>query len=405
MNDDQRLHRSLVGRGGVRDQLNTPVLVIDREALDRNIARMAACARAHNVALRPHAKTHKSVEIAQRQLAAGAIGLCCAKLGEAEALVDQLPETWSLGEESVIASAGSNVRWINGRPASVLITSPVVSAPAIRRLVELHRRAELLVIIDHPDNASALAAALEKTDEPLAVLVDIDPGIRRTGVASPEAALALARQVRGLGQLVLRGIQMYCGMQQHIAKFADRQTAIRDRTSYLQSVIRLLADNQITPEIVTGSGTGSHRIDAELGLFTEWQVGSYVFMDRQYADCDLTGDGTAAFEYALFVEAQVVSCNHRGMATIDAGFKALATDGGAPVIVEGAPAGAMYVFMGDEHGAVIDPTTSHTWRIGDRVRLAVPHCDPTVNLYDNYHVVAGDTLEAIWPVTARGRSR
>jgi 3-hydroxy-D-aspartate aldolase len=381
MTDDLRLHGSLVGTPA-RGRLNTPALVVDRDALDRNIARMADHARTRGVALRPHAKTHKSVDIARRQVAAGAIGVCCAKLGEAEAL------------------AGGGI-------GGILLTSPVVSEPAIRRLVELHRRTgDLMVVIDHPDNAAALAAALDATDRPLGVLVDIDPGIRRTGVASAAAALELFRCVGRLDRLAYRGVQMYCGVQQHIASFHDREVAIRDRTAYLETVLALLSQNQAAPAIITGSGTGTFRIDGALGLYTEWQVGSYVFMDRQYAECDLTGDGAAApFEYALFVDARVISCNTPGMATIDAGFKALATDGGPPVILEGAPAGSTYRFMGDEHGAIIDPAGKHTWRLGDAVRLAVPHCDPTVNLYDSYHVFAGDTLDAIWPVSARGRSR
>jgi D-serine deaminase-like pyridoxal phosphate-dependent protein len=378
MTDDLRLHGALIGSSAVRDQLNTPVLIVDREALDRNIARMAAYARDRGVALRPHAKTHKSVELARRQIAAGAIGVCCAKLGEAEALAD-------------------------GGIASVLITSPVVAAPGIRRLVELARRLdELIVVVDHPDNAAALAAA---ADRPLDVLVDIDPGIHRTGVASAAAALELAARIRGLDRLRYRGVQMYCGREQHIASYAGREAAIRGRTDYLGSVVALLSSHGARPEIVTGAGTGSHRIDGALGVYTEWQVGSYVFMDRQYAECELAADGASPFEYALFVDARVVSCNAAGMATIDAGFKALATDGGEPVIVAGAPAGASYRFMGDEHGAIVDPAGRHAWRIGDLVRLAVPHCDPTVNLYDSYHVLAGDTLEAIWPVSARGRSR
>ena len=378
MTDDVRLHGSLIGRAAARDQLNTPVLVIDREALDRNIARMADHARARGAALRPHAKTHKSVDLARRQIAAGAIGVCCAKLGEAEALAE-------------------------GGIARLLITSPVVSAPAIRRLVELARRLdELIVVVDHPANASALAAA---ADRPLDVLIDIDPGIRRTGVASPAAAVALVDHVRGLGRLRYRGVQMYCGVQQHIADFQAREAAIRARMHDLESILGALSQHDARPEIVTGAGTGSHRIDGALGLYTEWQVGSYVFMDRQYAECDLTGDGEPLFEYALFVDTRVISCNTAGMATIDAGFKALATDGGAPAIVAGAPAGSVYRFMGDEHGAIVDPSSAHRWRLGELVRLAVPHCDPTVNLYDSYHVLAGDTLEAIWPVSARGRSR
>ena len=380
MTDDLRLHGSLIGRAA-RDQLNTPVLVIDREALDRNLARMAEKARAHGVALRPHAKTHKSVDLARRQIAAGAIGVCCAKLGEAEALAD-------------------------GGIASLLITSPVASPPAIRRLVELARRvAELIVVVDHPDNAAALAAAAAGNERPIDVLVDIDPGMRRTGVASAAAAVELARAIRAHDRLRYCGVQMYCGMQQHIASFAERDAVIRDRMQYLASVIALLAADGARPEIVTGAGTGTHRIDAAIGVLTEWQVGSYLFMDRQYTDCDLTGDGQSPFEYALFVDARVVSCNAPGMATIDAGFKAFATDGGVPVIVAGAPPGAAYRFMGDEHGAVVDPAGRHAWRLGDLVRLVVPHCDPTVNLYDSYHVFAGDTLEAIWPVSGRGRGR
>lgn len=379
MTDDLRLHGSLIGRAA-RDRLATPALVLDRDALDRNLARMAEFARGHGIALRPHAKTHKSVDIARRQIAAGAIGVCCAKLGEAEALAD-------------------------GGIRRLLITSPVVAEPAIRRLVELHRRCdELITVVDHPANAAALAAAAADAG-PLDVLIDIDPGIHRTGVASAAAALELAQRIRALPQLRYRGVQFYCGVQQHIARFAEREAAIRERMQYLRSVIGLLAEHQAAPAIVTGAGTGSHRIDAALGLYTEWQVGSYVFMDRQYAECELADGGAASFEYALFVETTVVSANHRGMATIDAGLKALATDGGPPAIVSGAPAGASYRFMGDEHGAIIDPAGAHVWQLGDRVRLAVPHCDPTVNLYDSYHVVSGDTLEAIWPVSARGRSR
>jgi 3-hydroxy-D-aspartate aldolase len=385
MTDDLRLHGSLIGRTA-RDRLATPALVIDRDALDRNIARMAQFAHAHGTALRPHAKTHKSADIARRQLAAGAIGVCCAKLGEAEAL-----------------AAGGITR--------LLITSPVVTEPAIRRLVELQQRCdELITVVDHPANAVALATAASApgasgTRRPLDVLVDIDPGIHRTGVASPAAALELAHRIRALPQLRDRGVQFYCGVEQHIAGFAEREAAIRERMQYLKSVIALLSEGRAARPIITGAGTGTHRIDAALGLYTEWQVGSYVFMDRQYAECELDGEGAALFEYALFVETTVVSANHRGMATVDAGFKALATDGGPPAIVSGAPTGASYRFMGDEHGAIVDPAGAHVWQLGDRVRLAVPHCDPTVNLYDSYHVLSGDTLEAIWPVTARGRSR
>lgn len=380
MSDDRRLHAHLIGQQGSRRSLNTPVLVLNRAALDRNIAAMAARAEAKNVALRPHAKTHKSLDIARRQIAAGAIGVCCAKVGEAEVMVE-------------------------GGIAGVHITSPVVSPPAIERLVALNAAAEgLMVVVDDPANVAALGHALADSAKPLTVIIDVDPGIRRTGVPSAEAAVALARAIADQPKLACRGVQFYCGMQQHIEDFAQRRAAIEERTAYLRTVIEALTEAGFAPDIVTGSGTGTHAVDLDLGVFTELQTGSYVFMDRQYLDCDLTGDGAAPFETALFVDARVVSAGGPGMATLDAGFKALATDGGPPRVASGAD-GATFIFMGDEHGAILGPAPDTRHAIGDAVTLIVPHCDPTVNLYDSYHVVEGDTLVDIWPVSARGRSR
>ena len=173
----------------------------------------------------------------------------------------------------------------------------------------------------------------------------------------------------------------------------------------LRAVIDALAAVGGRPRIVTGGGTGSHRIDATLGLFTELQVGSYVFMDAQYLACDLTGDDEASpFETALMIDARVVSANTPGLVTLDAGLKAFSTDAGPPLVLSGAPAGATYRFMGDEHGALTLPEGA-TLPLAHVVTLGAPHCDPTVNLYDTYHVVQGDTLRALWPVAARGRSR
>jgi D-serine deaminase-like pyridoxal phosphate-dependent protein len=379
MLDDIRLHAHLIGKPGSRRELNTPVLVLDRDALERNVRKMAAIARHAGVALRPHAKSHKSLAIARLQLDAGAVGLCCAKLGEAE----------------VLAAGGVE---------SLLITSPVVSAPAIARLVALNDRIpDLMVALDNPANAAALAAAMR--GRPLKVIIDIDPGIRRTGVGSVEAAVELLKAIQSADNLEFKGVQMYCGVQQHIKDYKERYAAIEERTNYLRSIIAALQERGGECALVTGSGTGTHHIDARLGVLTEWQVGSYVFMDRQYAECDLADDKTQAFEYSLFIDARVVSANTRGIATIDAGYKAMATDGGPPVVLSGTPQGSNFIFMGDEHGLIIDPAQQHTWTIGDIVRLAVPHCDPTVNLYDAYHVVSEDTLQEIWPVSARGRSR
>ena len=379
MLDDVRLHAHLIGKPGSRRALNTPALVVDRDALARNVRKMAALAKSAGVALRPHAKTHKSLAIARLQLDAGAVGVCCTKLGEAE----------------VLAAGGIE---------SILITSPVVSEPAIQRLAVLNERIDgLMVTVDNPQNVAALAARGQ--GRPLAVILDIDPGTRRTGVASVEAAVALLKAIHASDSLIFKGVQMYCGRHQHIQNYQERHAAIEDRTQYLRSVIAALEDHGGASAIVTGSGTGTHHIDGQLGVLSEWQVGSYVFMDRQYAECDLVGDNAQAFEYALFIDARVVSANTRGIATIDAGYKAMATDGGPPVVLSGAPQGSTFTFMGDEHGLIADPSQQHSWSIGDIVRLAVPHCDPTVNLYDAYHVVSGETLQDIWPVSARGRSR
>lgn len=379
--DDLELHAHLIGQQGSRAALNTPVLVLDIDQLDRNIATMQALADAHGVALRPHAKTHKSVDIARRQVAAGAVGLCCAKIGEAEVLAD-------------------------GGIMGLLITSPVAAPMAIERLAALARRsAGLMAAVDNPDVLARMQHALAGKGATLDVVIDIDPGIRRTGVSSPEAAVALADAIATCDAITLRGVQYYCGIQQHIEDYDTRRAAIVERTEYLQSVIDALTIAGYPPEIVTGSGTGTHRIDLDLGIFTELQAGSYAFMDKQYLDCDLAGDGGQAFAPSLSVDARVVSANHAALVTIDAGFKSLSTDGGMAQVRDGASPDTMFVFMGDEHAALVAPGIGETLRPGDLVSLTVPHCDPTVNLYDHYHVVRGDTLTAIWPVSARGRAR
>ena len=381
MTDDE-LHAHLIDQQGSRRSLNTPVLLIDAGALDRNIATMARFAAEHALQLRPHAKTHKSTDIAKRQLAAGAIGICCAKIGEAEVLAD------------------------NGVTDGLHLTSPVVAAQAIARLAALNLRTSgLMCAVDNPENVRALGATAHASGKSLSVIIDIDPGIHRTGVGTAEAAVALFRAIEREADLHYAGVQCYCGAQQHIRGFDDRRQAMEERAHYVHAIIDALTDAGGRPEIVTGGGTGTHRIDPDLGLFTELQVGSYVFMDAEYSACDLTGDGAAVpFETALLVDARVISNNTSGLVTLDAGFKAFSTDAGNPVVVAGAPVGASYRFMGDEHGALLLPGGG-TLPLGHIVTLATPHCDPTVNLYDTYHVVEGDTLRALWPVAARGRSR
>ncbi|MHA4838906.1 DSD1 family PLP-dependent enzyme [Sphingopyxis sp. MSC1_008] len=381
MTTDRELHDHLIGQQGSRADLNTPVLVLDVDALDRNIAAMAALTAQYGVALRPHAKTHKSVDIAKRQLAAGAVGVCCAKIGEAE----------------VLAAGG-----VTG----MLITSPVVAPAAIDRLAKLAvTDDELMAVVDHPDVAERINAALAAAGTKLDVIIDIDPGIARTGVASPEAAVALAKTIAASPNLEYRGVQFYCGSQQNIESYTERRAAIVERTAYLQEVIAALTKAGFAPEIVTGSGTGTHRIDLDLGVFNELQTGSYVFMDKQYLDCDIADGAAPPFEVSLSVDARVVSANRSGLVTIDAGYKSLSSDGGVAVVQRGAPETAFFAFMGDEHAALIAPEIGTQLAPGDPVSLTVPHCDPTVNLYDFYHIVTGDTLIDIWPVSARGSAR
>lgn len=373
---------SLLGVAGSRHLLDTPALLLDLDGLTRNIARMAAFVSAHGVQLRPHAKSHKSVEIARRQVAAGAVGVCCATLGEAETMV----------------AAG-----IPG----VMITSPIVTNGKIRRLVNLAARAApggIMVVIDHPRNVDDLAAAAAAASlaHPLDVLVDYAAGYYRTGAADADAVVALARQVAGLPQLRLRGLQAYAGNIQHIDGRTERAAAAATVRASVQQVIAAAAQAGIHFGIVTGAGTGSHAFDAQERVFTELQAGSYVFLDGEYSRVLADAEQSAQFDIALFVQASVVSVNHPDWVTIDAGTKVLATDSGFPVVASGQRPGSRYVFAGDEHGKLAGPAEERP-ELGERLEFVTSHCDPTVNLHDVYHVVQGDTLVDIWPVDARGK--
>jgi 3-hydroxy-D-aspartate aldolase len=370
------LHQHLIGQQGSRAALNTPALVIDAEVLERNIAVMAAFARAAGLALRPHAKTHKCAAIARAQIAAGAVGVCCAKLGEAQALLE----------------AGIE---------DILITSPVAGAPAIERLAALARQhAGLKAVVDHPGTAQAL----DRLGVAMTLFIDVDPGLHRTGVADAEAAAELAEVIAASTSLRWGGLQYYCGSQQHIEGYAQRRAAIAERNDYLASVISRLREGGHEPRVVTGGGTGTHRIDAELGILTELQAGSYVFMDRQYGACDLADGAPAPFETSLMVDSRVISANQPFMSTVDAGLKSFSTEDGVPPILRGAPDGSTYRFMGDEQGAVLPPRGVAPPALGEVITFGAPHCDPTVNLYDAFHVVRDGTLVDIWPIEARGRS-
>jgi len=369
----------LVGIAGSRTQLTTPALVLDLDRLEQNIETMAEHCKSLGLSLRPHAKTHKSLRIARLQMQAGAVGICCATVGEADVM-------------------------IAGGIPSVLVTSPVVQPAKIERLVTLNLAAsELIVVVDNPRNVADLGVAAGAAPKPLKVLVDLDVGLGRTGVASVEDGVLLARIVRDTGGLELAGVQAYCGHAQHIEGFDSRAEVSLEQLRRVTALVSALEKDGMKPRIVTGGGTGTYDIDHRAGVFTELQAGSYTVMDVEYGDVELKqGASTSPFEPALFVQTTVISNNARGMVTTDAGLKRFATDGPKPRIARGAPAGAVYGFSGDEHGCVIFADQDQTLPLGAIVECIVPHCDPTVNLYDHYHCVRGDELVAIWPVDARG---
>ncbi|NTG28733.1 DSD1 family PLP-dependent enzyme [Agrobacterium rhizogenes] len=369
----------LVGIAGGRNQLDTPALIVELQALTRNIARMAEFSAMHGVKLRPHVKTHKSIEIASRQVAAGAIGVSCATLGEAEVMV-------------------------GGGIPGVLITSPVVTAGKISRLIDLTRRAGpggVLIVVDHPRNVADLLRATAGLDHPLDILIDFDAGQHRTGAANEAAVLDLAALVHDEPRLRLRGLQAYAGHLQHIAERPPRSAAAAEVRATVARIVAGAARGGIQFEIVTGAGTGTYDFDSEDEVFTELQTGSYVFMDAEYAGVLTDGVSASPFEIALFVQTAVVSVNNPDWVTVDGGTKSFATDGGVPVVARGVDPASRYAFFGDEHGKLmpIGPRPD----LGARIEFVTPHCDPTVNLHDVYHVVDGDALIDIWKIDARGK--
>jgi 3-hydroxy-D-aspartate aldolase len=354
--------------------IQTPALVIDLDAFERNVRKMADHCRENGISLRAHAKTHKCAEIARRQIAAGAVGQCCASLDEAEMLV----------------SAGIG---------SILVTSPLVTEAAIQRLMKLNATAPgLMAVADNHQAAQRLAQAALGAGQTLKLLVDIDIGHHRTGIAPGKAACALAAAIAKSPNLEFAGIQGYAGHLMHLADRGERQTRSAGALEQLRLTRDQLHDMGLAPRIITGGGTGSFDIDPAEQILTELQAGSYVFMDRQYNE---VWTDAPPFETSLFVLTRVVSANHPGMATTDAGLKAFSTDADAPVISFGP--GAAYSFFGDEYGC-ITLADSVAAQPGDAVACMVPHCDPTVNLYGHYLVVQGGELVDRWPI-ASGKYR
>jgi D-serine deaminase-like pyridoxal phosphate-dependent protein len=367
--------RALIGQPGSRARIPTPAAVLDLDAFDRNLTKMAARAKAAGLALRPHAKSHKCAALAHRQIGAGAVGVCCAKLAEAEAM----------------AAAGVG---------AILVTSPIAGAANAERAAALARALpDFRIVVDHVDGIAELAA----TGAPIQVLIDIDPGMGRTGVGSPEQAAEVARAIAAHPNLTLLGVQCYGGRWQHMVGANERAAAVADGMVKLNAAIAAIRAAGGRVGVVTGGGTGTFAADAAQGVLNEVQPGSYGFMDRDYRDA-LKDDPDGAFEQALVVAGTVVSANHPQWVTVDAGLKAFATDGPLPLPLTPKFAACLYRYFGDEHGLLMRPDGQPVAR-GERIDFLPPHVDPTLDRYDVVYLVRGDILEDIAPLEARGASQ
>jgi 3-hydroxy-D-aspartate aldolase len=371
-------NESLIGAPRSRERLATPAIVLDLDALEYNLAAMMSFCRKAKLALRPHAKTHKSSAIANLQAQSGASGICVATLREARAMVEA------------------------GVP-HLILTSPIVGATKIGAFVDLIGKSNgLWVVVDNAESVKALEMSVKRSGKTLSVLVDVDIGMMRTGVPDVAGVLQLIAQLKSSDVLGFAGIQAYSGMVQHIATVAERTRVYGAQLKHLEAVLEALAKAGSTPQIVSGGGTGTFEIDRRAGLFTESQAGSYIFMDIEYEAVQLFDGAANPFKTSLYLQSMVLSNNHKGAATIDAGFKSFSMDGPLPRISKGAPHGALYQFCGDEFGKVTFAAPGEALKLGAKVEFVTPHCDPTINLHSYYHCVRGDVLIDIWPIDARG---
>jgi len=362
------------------DEIDTPALILDLDAFERNLVTMAAYTQGHGVRLRPHAKTHKSPEIALRQIAHGAVGQCCQKVSEAEILVE-------------------------GGVMDVLVSNEVTGAFKLDRLARLARQAKISLCVDHLDGVREAAEAAARNDVVLDVLVEIDVGGRRCGVAPGETAVRLAEAIARSNTLRFGGLQAYHGTAQHMRSIDERREAIERAGLGARNTVERLAQAGLACGVVSGAGTGTFEIESQSGIWNEIQAGSYIFMDADYAR-NRQADGTPfrTFEHALFILTGVMSKPVPDRAVVDAGHKAAAIDSGLPTPFR--REGVVYTKPSDEHGVLTGDPAVLPHR-GDRLLLVPGHCDPTVNLHDWYVCVRGlhtadAHVEALWPVAARG---
>lgn len=354
-------------------EIQTPALLIDLDAFDRNLEKMRSFVERSGVRLRAHAKTHKSADIARLQIErGGACGICCQKVSEAEAMV----------------RAGIK---------DILVANEVRDPFKLKRLARLATQARIIVCVDDPDAVVDLSAAAVEADATIDVLVEIDCGARRCGILSGEPARDLALFVAAAPGLRFAGIQAYHGPAQHLASEAERRDAIASATALTRQTLDLISAAGLTCDVIGGAGTGTYPMEAASGVWNELQCGSYIFMDAHYRRVmgPVANDG---FEHALFVLTSVMSIA-LGRAVADAGLKAFSVDSGLPT-VHGF-GGVSCNGLSDEHCQLYDP--DNQLKINDRLRMIPGHCDPTCNLHDWYVGVRGETVEVIWPVTARGK--
>lgn len=358
-------------------EIQTPCLLIDLDAFERNVATMRDLAADMGVDLRVHGKMHKSADIARYQIEqGGAVGICCQKVSEAEAFA-------------------------RGGIADILITNQVRSPLMIDRLASLAKKIRVGVCIDDIGNVAELSGAAVRAGSEIEVLVEIDCGAGRCGVEPGTAAVDLAKAIIAAPGLTFRGIQAYHGGAQHVRDFAERKARIEAAIGHARDTRDRLVEAGIGCPSVTGAGTGSYPFEGNSGVYTELQCGSYAFMDADYQQVrDENGAPISEFRNAFFLLTSVMSNAKRGQAVCDAGLKVQSVDSGLPVIF--GRDDIEYVACSDEHGTIRDP--GDVLGVNEKLKLVPGHCDPTCNIHDWYVGMRGGAVECLWPVTARGKA-
>ena len=360
--------------------IQTPCLVLDLDALERNIKKMGDYAKAHGMRHRVHGKMHKSVDVAKLQESlGGSVGVCCQKVSEAE----------------VFARGGIK---------DVLVSNQVRDPAKIDRLARMPKLgARTICCVDMLDNVADLSAAAVKHGTQIECLVEIDCGAGRCGVKTTPEVVTLAKAIDAAPGLKFAGIQAYQGAMQHMDSYEDRKAKIALAVAQVKDAVDTLKADGIDCDIVGGGGTGSYYFESTSGVYNELQCGSYAFMDADYGrilDKDGKRIDQGEWENALFILTSVMSHAKADKAIVDGGLKAQSVDSGLPVIY--GRTDVKYVKCSDEHGVVED--LNGVLKVNDKLRLVPGHCDPTCNVHDWYVGVRGGKVEVVWPVSARGKA-